>query len=319
MTDSGGDDLIRAAGALIWRPAAAGPHIAVVHRMRYDDWTFPKGKSHRGEHAIATAVREVAEETGLQVILGRPLRPSRYEVEGRPKEVSYWVARFAEQAPFTPNDEVDDMAWLEMDVARDRLTYERDLALLDQMTSAPLRTAPFILLRHASAGHKEPGDKHRDLARPLDAEGAADAKLLGGLLASYGRCEVISAPAERCIATVRPYAAAVGVSVEVDQALAAPPGRAKADRSERDAKHAAREAALDAIHRIADLAASGAPALVCAHRENLPALISAVLKRLGAAQAELPEASRPLRKGEFLVLQSADGALVSAERHDVVA
>ena len=50
--------------------------MALVHRPQYDDWTFPKGKCEPGEHVLATAVREVAEETALRVVLGRRLTPS---------------------------------------------------------------------------------------------------------------------------------------------------------------------------------------------------------------------------------------------------
>ena len=84
--------MIRAAGAVVWRPGDFGPDIALVHRPRYDDWSFPKGKCHRGEHEVLAAVREVREETGLRVVLGRRLAPSAYQVGGRAKVVSYWAA-----------------------------------------------------------------------------------------------------------------------------------------------------------------------------------------------------------------------------------
>ncbi len=76
-------DPIRAAGAVVWRPGPDGPQIVLVHRPRYDDWSYPKGKSGRGEHVLLAAAREVAEETGLRVVLGRRLAPSVYEFAGR--------------------------------------------------------------------------------------------------------------------------------------------------------------------------------------------------------------------------------------------
>src|SRR6266478_9806746 len=84
---------IRAAGALVWRDGAQGIETALVHRPRYDDWSFPKGKREPGEHVLLTAVREVAEETGVRVLLGRPLPAARYERNGRPKRDDYWVRR----------------------------------------------------------------------------------------------------------------------------------------------------------------------------------------------------------------------------------
>ena len=298
-------DRIRSAGAVVWRPRETGHEIALVHRPRYDDWSYPKGKREPGEHLLVTAVREVAEETGQRVVLGRPLSPTVYQVPAGVKEVSYWVARSqgaSEVTPFVPNDEVDEVAWLPAEKARERLSYDRDAAVLDAFRSAPVATAPLILLRHAEAGRKpeRTGDDWaaEDLARPLDDRGVAEADLLAALLASYGRCQVFSSAAERCAASVRPYAAAVGVPVETEPAFTVAPGRAP------DAAGTTRAAAL---------ALSGEPALICAHRENLPGLIHAAF---GALSASPPDAA-PLRKGEFLVLQRARGALASAERHDL--
>jgi len=298
-------DRIRAAGAVVWRPGPTGREIALVHRPRYDDWSYPKGKREPGEHLLMTAVREVAEETGLRVVLGRPLSPTVYPVTAGIKEVSYWVAsseRAFEVAPFVPNDEVDEVAWLPAEKARERLSYDRDAAVLDEFGSGPVVTAPLILLRHAEAGRKPEGTgpalAAEDLARPLDARGVAEADLLAALLASYGRCLVFTSAAERCAASVRPYAAAAGVPVEPEPAFTVTPGQIPA------AAGAARAAAL---------ALSGEPALICAHRENLPGLILAASGALGAS----PPQAAPLRKGEFLVLQRAGGALVSAERHDL--
>ena len=98
MGDRRTADEVRAAGAVVWRPAGSGSRVALVHRPKYDDWSFPKGKCLPGEHVLITAVREVAEETEIETILGRKLRTVRYLSDGRPKQVDYWVARPAAQA-----------------------------------------------------------------------------------------------------------------------------------------------------------------------------------------------------------------------------
>ena len=126
------DDVVRAAGAIVWRPGARGPDVALVHRPRYDDWSYPKGKCERGEHVLLGAVREVEEETGLRIVLGRPLRPLVYRAGGRPKRVSYWVARSTGSVGFVPGSEVDEVAWLPASAARERLSYRRDVQLLDE-------------------------------------------------------------------------------------------------------------------------------------------------------------------------------------------
>lgn len=289
-------DPIRAAGALVWRPGQQGRQLALVHRPRYDDWSFPKGKAEPGEHLLRTAVREVAEETGLRVVLGRPLRPSVYQVGGRAKRVSYWTARCSGSDGFVAGHEVDELAWLDLGQTRERLSYERDLTLLEEFESGPVGTVPFILLRHASAGVRQP-TREADLSRPLDASGAADAELLAALLASYGRCQVVSSTAERCLATVRPYARAVGVPVDADPAFTVGPAHEW----------------TAAAQRAAALAAAGEPVIVCAHRENLPPMLEAACAALQARSPSGP----PLPKGSFAVLQSAHGVLLSTERHDL--
>ena len=105
---------IRAAGALLRRAAAGGDELALIHRTKYGDWTFPKGKLEPGEHVLEAAVREVAEETGVRVVLGRRLSQASYDINGRPKLVDYWAARPAPGASttFVPNAEVDELEWV---------------------------------------------------------------------------------------------------------------------------------------------------------------------------------------------------------------
>ncbi len=295
MADRPAADEIRAAGAVAWRPGPDGPLVALVHRPKYDDWTLPKGKVDPGESVLLTAVREVEEETGQHVTLGRRLSPSCYDVDGRPKRVDYWVARAQDPpAEFTPNHEVDELAWLSVPEAADRLTYERDVVVLGEFAAGPAQTMPLILLRHASAGSRA-GWRGADLARPLDVGGTADADALAWMLRCFGADRVISSAAERCVATVRPFAALTGAKIEIEPlftvgAMAAP----------------------DAVAlRAAGLAADHRAAVVCVHRENLPMLLAAACARLGSS----PPAGAPLPKGGFWVLHVADSTLAATERH----
>jgi 8-oxo-(d)GTP phosphatase len=318
MAEAAGDDEIRAAGAVLWRPSEAGIEVALVHRPRYDDWSFPKGKQVPGEHLLRTAVREVAEETGMRAILGRPLSAARYQSAGRPKRVDYWVGRPETdgRASFQANDEVDALAWLPVPAARARLSYPHDAAMIDEFTGGPADTVPLVFLRHASAGHKGswPGD---DLDRPLDARGAADADRLAGLLSCFAPARVISSAAERCVATVRPYAALTGSAVALEPAFTV--GLAEQDAGIPAAGTPAAGAAGTAgpagagvaTAAVADIVAAGMPAVICAHGENLPPLIADACAALGAA----PPDGLSLPKGGFWVLHVAGGTLAAAERH----
>lgn len=286
---------IRAAGAVAWRPGPDGLAVALVHRPKYDDWTLPKGKVDPGESVLLTAVREVHEETGQRVTLGRRLTASRYDVDGRPKLVDYWAARAPDPpAQFTPNHEVDDLVWLSVAEAADRLTYERDVVVLGDFAAGPPDTIPLVLLRHASAGSRSAW-RGTDLARPLDAGGAADADALAWMLRCFGPARVISSAAERCVATVRPFAALTGAKIEIEPLFTV-----------------GAMAAADAVAlRTAGLAAEQRAAIVCVHRENVPLLVASACARLGAG----PPPGPPLAKGAFWVLHMAEGKLAAIERH----
>ncbi len=120
-------ELVEAAGGLV----VDDGRVLLVHRPRYDDWSLPKGKLDPGETFEAAALREVEEEAGLRCALGAELEPVRYtDQRGRPKIVRYWAMTVLERAPFAPNEEVDELAWLAPDEAVARLTYPHDRELV---------------------------------------------------------------------------------------------------------------------------------------------------------------------------------------------
>jgi 8-oxo-dGTP pyrophosphatase MutT (NUDIX family) len=123
-------EVVQAAGGLVIRRHGDGLQIAVVHRPVHQDWSYPKGKLEEGETFEAAALREVHEETGLTCRLIRFLGHTEYiDRKGRPKAVAYWVMA-AENGSFQPNEEVDEVRWLDAVEASALLSYERDRELL---------------------------------------------------------------------------------------------------------------------------------------------------------------------------------------------
>jgi 8-oxo-dGTP diphosphatase len=118
---------VRAAGGIVRRDWL----VLLVHRPRYDDWTFPKGKAEDDESDEDCALREVHEETGLRCELEDELATTHYvDAKGRPKRVRYWRMHPITDDGFTPNEEVDELRWLNAADAAELLTYERDRILL---------------------------------------------------------------------------------------------------------------------------------------------------------------------------------------------
>ena len=124
---------MKASGGVVWRRAGGGIEVALVHRPRYDDWSFPKGKLDRGESWEDAALREVEEEIGLRCRLGHELPPTSYhDNKGRPKVVRYWMMEPL-QGEFVPSDEVDEVRWLSPPDADRLLSYAHDRELLREV------------------------------------------------------------------------------------------------------------------------------------------------------------------------------------------
>jgi 8-oxo-dGTP diphosphatase len=128
-------EVVQAAGGFLIRRQGGELQIALVHRPIHQDWSYPKGKLEEGETFEEAAQREVYEETGYVCRLLRFIGHTEYiDRKGRPKVVAYWVMS-PEAGAFEPNEEVDQLLWLDIDSAGLQLTYERDRALLTAMAA----------------------------------------------------------------------------------------------------------------------------------------------------------------------------------------
>ena len=144
-------DAVLAAGGVVVRKG----RVLLVHRPAYDDWSFPKGKLDRGESSPAAAVREVEEETGLRIRIGMPLSRQSYPTNGsRTKLVDYWIGRVVgdpDVSGYRINREIDDVAWVDVDKARQLLTYKRDRRTLAEALATGKPTRALVVLRHGDA------------------------------------------------------------------------------------------------------------------------------------------------------------------------
>jgi 8-oxo-(d)GTP phosphatase len=256
---------IVSAGAVVARkaPGTRGKgilEILLVHRPKYDDWSFPKGKLDPHEHQTSAAVREVAEETGLDIRLGPPLSPQTYLVRNgggrsRTKKVHYWAGRLVgddDVSTYAPNPEIDQVAWIGIDKARKQLTYEHDVDTLEEFLKVRKKSFPLVVLRHAKARARSSwrGD---DRERPLTKIGEFQSEQLVPILAAYGVSRVVSSSSRRCWTTLGPYAEVTDHEIEVTPDLA---------------EGAATEQLVEETVR--RLIAFKEPAVLCSHRPVLP-------------------------------------------------
>jgi phosphohistidine phosphatase SixA/8-oxo-dGTP pyrophosphatase MutT (NUDIX family) len=268
---------IRAAGGVVRRGGRQGPEFALVHRPRYDDWTFPKGKAEPGETDEDNAEREVREETGMRCERGPEVATISYaDHAGRPKTVRYWLMYPAGGA-FAPNDEVDQLRWVDAPTAAALLTYDHDRRVL---SSALAFDRPVTVVRHAKAGDRATWHED-DRWRPLTRKGRAQAQALVSLLAGEPVDRVLSSPSVRCVQTVRPLALERSVPIEEHDALAE-------GASARDALTLAR--------------GCGGALVLCSHGDVIPALVTALADR-GVEMRDPPA----WKKGSVWVLEREAG------------
>lgn len=134
------DEVIEAAGGLVWREEPDGKKIAIIHRTRYgDEWTLPKGKMKKGETLLEAAKREVCEEIGLRnPKIGSYAGNISYTVEGKPKIVHFWNMVVEEEWKFGKTKEVDRIRWLPIPEALKILDHPKERALLNNVLTKKL-------------------------------------------------------------------------------------------------------------------------------------------------------------------------------------
>lgn len=243
--------VVEAAGGIVWRwkagseiaenPAIAAQkspkeqlnniEVCIVHRPKYDDWSWPKGKLEQGESHRHAAVREIGEETGVSIALGPYLCEVEYPLseEGKKtrhshdrtvdtKHTLYWMAQ-----PISGDDaehlldafgpvhradvgEINDIVWVSVREARKILTHSTDkdtLAIfVDRVQEGAATAQNLLIVRHAKAESRKSW-KGTDANRPITPKGAAAAFALNRELACYNPTRLATSPWLRCQETLQ--------------------------------------------------------------------------------------------------------------------
>jgi 8-oxo-(d)GTP phosphatase len=297
QTDHPGEPItVTAAGAIPWRFHKGNLEVLLIHRPRYDDWSWPKGKIDSGETIPECAIREVEEEIQLNAALGIALPPIHYHVEAGLKVVHYWAVHVSDHHIRPDGKEVDSVMWASPDRAARFLSNPTDVDPLRALEKAHLRgeleTWPLVLVRHAKAKPRNSWTKAEG-DRPLAATGQRQALAVQRLLDAWKPGRIVSSPWKRCVATIAPYAKAVGAKVKLVDAL-----------TEHNHQRSPKKTAA-AIEGLFD---KQQPVAVCTHRPALPTVLKQLSGHMGAElRAQLPASDPYLAPGEVIVFHVARG------------
>lgn len=298
--------------------------LCLVHRPKYNDWSWPKGKLEAHETHAQAAVREVGEETGHVIRLGPYLGDIEYPLNnegkqknahgnGRRKHISYWMASLAGEdwaerlravigRVSSPDPgEVDQVTWVSVKKARTKLTHATDRQILDlfvdRVEQGALTASSIIIVRHAkSIARKEWSGN--DAERPLTPRGAAAAYALNRQLVCWAPDELFSSSWTRCVQTIRPY------SAETEQPIATADCLTESAFAENPA---IAYAWLDAL--IEDSLTQQTTKLVCMHRPVLGGIFEHLrsLCPTKSLRRFLPSRSPYMPTGTALTLHIIEG------------
>lgn len=290
------NNIINAAGSVIWRKVEGELQVALVHRPRYDDWSLPKGKQDPGEALISCAFRETIEETNLKVSFGPYVGDIEYFVADGLKKVYYWSARLADDSPdFHPNEEVDLLEWLPLDAAIDKATRDSDREILEKFASIPYDSFPLIMLRHAKALAREEW-QGEDEDRPLQQLGQQQARRMLSLYQVYGLAQIHTSDAVRCHDTVEQMAKALGIALTITNKVSEYTWKKNKEK---------------AIDYAKELVKVNEPVVLCSHNPVLPRMMEKLTKKI-----DFDYPSNKLEPGEAWILHHDKKEVLQIDRLD---
>ena len=287
---------ILAAGAVLWRKGEKKKiEVLIIHRPKYDDWTFPKGKAEIGEPLIACAYREVLEETNIETAFGPYLGEVEYLTNDGKKKVSFWSAKVIKEKEFNSNAEVDQLKWVEVTKVKELLTLDTDRKILEQFLRIEPDTKPLVLLRHAKAVTRDEWQGEDD-DRPLDSYGQNQAKRLLAMYQVFNLEQIHSSDAVRCYDTVVAIAKGLSIKLEVT-------GKLSESTFKKD-----KEKAFDYAK---DLMKLNESVLLCSHNPILPKMLNKLTKK-----SEVDADEDKLSPGDGWVIHRIGKEIIQIDRID---
>lgn len=128
----------KSCGAIVYRKFHGNTEILLIKHVNSGHWSFPKGHMEAGETETQTAVREIHEETSIDVLLDPTFREtvSYFPKKDTQKTVVYFIAK-AKNFDFAPQrGEIADIRWVDIGYAPRILTYDNDRSIVGKARTA---------------------------------------------------------------------------------------------------------------------------------------------------------------------------------------
>ncbi len=124
----------KSCGAIVYRKYHGNTEILLLKHVNSGHWSFPKGHVENGETEIETALREIKEETNLDVIIDPTFRETvcYSPKKDTQKIVVYFVARAKNYDLIPQEEEISEIKWVEIGYALTVLTYENDRSIVNK-------------------------------------------------------------------------------------------------------------------------------------------------------------------------------------------
>ena len=128
----------KSCGAIVYRKHHGNIEILLIKHINSGHWSFPKGHVEMGETEVETALREVKEETDIDVMIDPTFRETvtYFPRKDTQKVVVYFIGKAKNFGDVPQAEEIAEIRWVDIGHAVQMLTYENDKTIVNKARAA---------------------------------------------------------------------------------------------------------------------------------------------------------------------------------------
>ena len=128
----------KSCGAIVYRKSHGNTEILLIKHINSGHWSFPKGHVEGNETEVETAIREIKEETAIDVMIDPTFREtvSYYPKRDTQKTVVYFIGKVKNYDYIPQEEEISEIRWVDIGYASNILTYENDKNIVNKAKTA---------------------------------------------------------------------------------------------------------------------------------------------------------------------------------------